>query len=559
MKRELDDLLEILLTRRGISSDERERFLHPSYERDLHDPFLFSHMERATERILSGIARGEQIAIFGDYDADGVPGTAVLASWFRKVGAPARIYIPNRHTEDYGLSERALRELAGGSVTLLITVDCGISNAAEVALAKELGMDVIITDHHLPPEILPDAYAILNPKCDGENYPFKELSGAGVAFKFVQALVRCPDAPAVGGVNWEKWLLDLVAIATISDMVPLSGENRALAYFGLSVLRQTRRPGLRALLNELRVNPAELTEDDIGYLIGPRINSASRMSHAMHAFTLLMTEDMREAQALARELEAQNRERKELVEVIMEHAHGLLDASTLPSLIVVGHGGWSLGVLGLAASRLVETYHRPVFVWGINEDGFMKGSCRSDGTVNVVELMRSVGEGGLFANYGGHREAGGFMVAEGREHELAERLIAAYELLKKPASLNGGIKTDCTLSLSDVTQDTYNIIIRLAPFGMGNEKPLFLFEGVEVAGVRNFGVKNAHVELLVRSATCPARGVVPAIGFFARRTVPHAHTLKECDWVDVVAHLDRSTYRSRPTLRLRLVDVSRVA
>ncbi len=554
MKVDHDSLLDILLTHRGISTDEREHFLHPSYECDIHDPALFSHMERAVDRILSALTRGENIAIFGDYDADGVPGTAILASWFARVGFPARIYIPNRHTEDYGLSERALRELASEGITLLITVDCGIANIHEVALAQELGIDVIITDHHLPPEILPPAYAILNPKCIGERYPFKDLSGAAVAFKLVQALVR--ERRYEIPVGWEKWLLDLVAIATISDMVPLSGENRALAYFGLSVLRQTRRPGLRALFTELRVNPLQLTEDDIGYSIGPRINSASRMSHAMHAFNLLMTEDIVEAQMLARELEAQNHERKELVEVIIEHAHALLDTQMLPPIIVIGHEKWSLGVLGLAASRLVETYHRPAFVWGVNENGFVKGSCRSDGTVNVVELMRAAGGDKLFANYGGHHEAGGFMVAKGKEGEFAESLMQAYGLLKEVAPERGNPHVDCALSLTDVTQDTYNTIARLAPFGMGNDKPIFLFEGVEVAGVRNFGQGDAHVELLVRGAGTRS---IPAIGFFARRTMPHAHSLKERDWVDVVAHLDRSTYRSRPELRLRIVDVSRVA
>lgn len=552
-------LLETLLTRRGIGAHERERFLHPSYERDVFDPFLFSQMRRSVERILVAVAQNEKIAIFGDYDADGVSGTAVLASWFRAIKYPVRIYIPNRHTEDYGLSDRAIDELANEGVTLLITVDCGITSVIPVKRARARGMDTIITDHHIPPELLPDAYTILNPKCIGEEYPFKELSGAGVAFKLVQALIRDPQNPNVGGVNWEKWLLDLVAIATVSDMVSLSGENRALTHFGILVLRQTRRPGLIALLAELRLDPAHITEDDIGYLIGPRINSASRMSHALHAFNLLMAEQLPEAQALAHELEAQNRERKEITETIMDHAHALLDERDLPPVIVIGHSLWSLGVLGLAASRLVETYRRPSFVWGVNEEGLCKGSCRSDGAVNMVELMRAAGGEDLFVNFGGHKEAGGFIVQKGKENELAQCLNDAYSTLCIETPHSPNVEIDYRLSLSDVTQDIYRTLTRLAPFGMGNEKPIFLFEGVEVAAVRAFGQGNAHLELMVKDSALGDERPVSAVGFFAKRTVPHAHTLKECDWVDVTAHLERSMFRSRPQLRLRIVDVSRVA
>jgi len=550
-------LLETLLTRRGIGLDERERFLNPSYERDVLDPFLFSHMRLSVERILSAVKQGEKIAIFGDYDADGVPGTALLASWFARIGYPVRIYIPNRHTEDYGLSERAIDELAGEGISLLITVDCGISNVLPVEQAHKQGMDVIITDHHIPPEILPSAYAILNPKCLGEEYPFKELAGAGVAFKLVQALVSTGEYSIP--VGWEKWLLDLVAIATVSDMVPLSGENRALTHFGLSVLRQTRRLGLIALLAELRLDPAHVTEDDIGYLIGPRINSASRMSHAMHAFNLLMSDNLPEAQTLAHELESQNRERKEITEVIMDNAHSLLDEEDLPPVIVIGNPAWSLGVLGLTASRLVEAYHRPAFVWGVNEEGLRKGSCRSDGSVNMVELMHIAGEDGLFVNFGGHKEAGGFIVQKGREEELAPLLAKAYVALRTEPTNTLGAEVDYQLSLSDVTYDIYRVLSRLAPFGMGNEKPIFLFEGVEVASVRMFGQSNAHLELLVKSSVTGSERPVPAVGFFAKRTVPHAHSLKENDWIDIIAHVERSMFRSRPQLRLRIVDVSRVA
>lgn len=548
------DILAELLAKRGLSGEEAEHFLHPNYERDIHDPFLFRDMGKAVGRIHDAISGNEHIALFGDYDADGVPGTALLSEWFRKVDAPvAEVYIPNRHTEDYGLSTRAVDELAEKGVTLIITIDCGTTDVAEVAHAQSRGIDVIITDHHLPPPGLPAAFAILNPKSEGESYPFSELCGTGVAFKLVQALVRSGMYPVTTG--WEKWLLDLVAIATVSDMVSLTGENRALVSFGLTVLRQTRREGLRALMNKLRLSPSTVTEDDIGFLLGPRINSASRMSHASEAYALLTTESLAEAETIATHLEEKNRERKEIVESILERVEGPLNDAELPPLIVVGEGGWSLGVLGLAASRLAESFSRPAFVWGINDDGLIKGSCRSDGTVNMVELMREAGGEELFENFGGHAEAGGFTVRAGQEDSFASRLTSAYEKIKHAPSARNNAAADIKLPLDAVTPATYRSFAQLAPFGMGNPKPVFLFEGVEIASVRSFGNGGIHIELTFRNS----KGrTISAVGFFAKKNLGHL-SFKEGDWVDLLAHIENSFYRGRAELRLRIVDVTRVA
>src|SRR3989344_1693637 len=407
------DLLRQLLVGRGVTNqDEAEKFLTPDYERDLHDPFLMLDMGRGVERIRRAVRDGERLEIFADYDADGVPGAVVLASFFRQIGFDNfSVYIPDRHDESYGLNNQALGTLAAAGVKLIITVDCGVTDHAAVAEANRLRMEVIVTDHHLVPEILPPAYAIINPKREADPYPYKMLAGAGVAFKLVQALLRSvlKDAPRTDlSIGWEKWLLDLVAIATVSDLAPLTGENRALVHFGLKVLRRTPRLGLRALFRGLKLTPEFITEDDIGFLIGPRLNSASRMSHGAEAYALLTAEEELEADRVARRLEEKDQERRARVVAILGAAR--VEVSGNESVIVIGNSAWSLGVLGLAASRLVEEFRRPVFLWGRNGRGEIKGSCRSDGTVNIVELMKLAHSQAddLFLNYGGHAQAGGF-------------------------------------------------------------------------------------------------------------------------------------------------------
>ena len=397
-----EELVPDLLAARGVGEAAAQaRLLAPDYARDLHDPFLMKDMEVAVERILAALAGGERIVIFADYDADGIPAAAVLTEFFRRVGHQNfDVYIPDRHNEAYGLNAAAIRKLAAGGAKLLISVDCGIANAAEIALANELGLAVIVTDHHLIPETgLPPALAVLNPKRADCVYPEKMLCGAGVAFKLVQALVSAagnfsrvlgknPQTAQkvsdgfVVPVGWEKWLLDLVAIATISDLVPLRGENRALAYFGLKVLRQTRRPGLLALYRQLKLDAAYLTEDDVAFMIGPRLNTAGRMSHASQAYFLLTTRDEAVAATIAAHLDEKNLLRRQSVDTILNQL-GVAPTAGTPVLagpiLVAGRDDWSLGVLGLSAARVLENSGAPAgFLWGENGGGGNNGSCRPD-------------------------------------------------------------------------------------------------------------------------------------------------------------------------------------
>ncbi|OJI08658.1 MAG: single-stranded-DNA-specific exonuclease RecJ [Candidatus Vogelbacteria bacterium CG22_combo_CG10-13_8_21_14_all_37_9] len=556
-------ILQTLLLRRGlITKKSAEQFLKPNYERDLHDPFLLADMNLAVERILLAISRQEKIVIFGDYDADGVPGSAVLATFFRKIAfTNYEVYIPDRHNETYGLNEEAIRKLAEGGVKLIITVDCGITDVAEVALADRLGIEVIITDHHLIPEKMPQALAVLDAKRADDQYPFKMLAGGAVAFKLVQALLKKGQFDIAEG--WEKWLLDLVAISTITDMVPLVGENRTLAFYGLKVLRQTRRLGLIALFSVAKVNLLETTEDDIGFMIGPRINSASRMSHASEAYELLMTEDPALARTLSDHLEKKNKDRRALVERIIQEVDNEYSGRELPAIIVAGNPGWSLGVLGLSASRLVEKYARPVFLWAKNDNGEIKGSCRSDGSVNLVELMNCLGPD-FFNSVGGHIMAAGFSMSADREIKFAEKLLTAFDTLTKKDTEQDLIY-DADLNLTDINQDFFATIDQLAPFGIDNPKPVFLFSNLKIEEAKSFGNGGLHLELKFRSAL---GRLIPAIGFFV--CLPNffsekfngreghkfsAVVLDPGSRVDLLASLEKSSFRGQSELRLRIVDL----
>ncbi len=292
------DLLDRLLDLRGISSEDRPSFLSPSYEEHLHDPFLMSDMEKAVDRILLAMKNDEHIVVYSDYDADGIPGGVILHDFFVKAGySNFENYIPHRHDEGYGLHMDAVEQFVKNGAKLIITVDLGITAVEEVAFAQKNGVDVIVTDHHLPQENVPKAFAILNPKKKGDEYPFKELCGAGVAFKLVQGLIK--KIPELQNTGWEKWLLDMAGLATLSDMVPLVGENRVLAFYGMKVLQQTKRAGLQHLLKKMKIDPKYLVEDDITFMLTPRLNAASRMDSPQRAFEVLSERDPIKAAEIA--------------------------------------------------------------------------------------------------------------------------------------------------------------------------------------------------------------------------------------------------------------------
>ncbi|OHA24472.1 MAG: single-stranded-DNA-specific exonuclease RecJ [Candidatus Taylorbacteria bacterium RIFCSPHIGHO2_02_FULL_44_36] len=552
------NLLDRLLFQRGFKTkEEAEKFLRVDYEKDIHDPFLMKGMTEAVAKILREIELGEKIVIWSDYDADGIPGAVVLHDFFKKIGYKNfENYIPHRSNEGFGLNLEAVEELSKAGAKLLITIDCGMADVEEVARAKERDIDVIITDHHEPNGEIPSALAILNPKQKDCRYPDKNLCGAGVAFKLVQALLtqmrRQPTTknqqfPTEG---WEKWLLDMVGIATLSDMVPLVGENRALAHYGLLVLRKSPRLGLQQLLRRLKINQRFLTEDDVGFMITPRLNAASRMGQPLDAFKLLVVADEVEASRLATHLDKINQERKGVVAAITKEVRKIMLAR--PSerrVIVIGNPDWRPALLGLVANVLKEEHGKPVFLWGRDDNAILKGSCRSDG-VNVMELMTEARE--VFVEFGGHSLSGGFTVIEEKIHILEEELDRAFGRLSPQAVAAGGeFLADAALALDEVDTDTYGLVEKLAPFGVGNPKPIFLLKNVSPKVVRQFGKEGNHLEIVFENSVGEA---IKAIGFF-QTTESFSQPVRVGKSLNLAATLEKSYFRQPPEIRLRLVDI----
>ena len=552
------EILRQMLFYRGIeNSDDAEKFLNPDYIRDTHDPFLMKDMGKSVERILKTIERNEKIIIYSDYDADGIPGAVVLRDFFKKIGFNNfENYIPHRHEEGFGLNMEAVEEFGKSGAKLLITIDCGIADVREVERLNEFGIDVIITDHHELGEKIPPAYAILNSKQTDCPYPEKTLCGAGVVFKLIQALV------AKKNLNWqlkegmEKWLLDMVGLATLSDMVPLIGENRIFAYYGLKVLRKSPRVGLMKLLRKVKVEQRNITEDDIGFTITPRINAASRMGVPMDAFRLLATSDETLSDELSSHLNKINDERKGLVaSMVKEMKHTLLsreDGAEKKEAIVLGNPKWRPSLLGLAANTLMQENFCPVFIWGREGEDILKGSCRSPGNVSLINLMKSLPEG-ILRDYGGHSMSGGFSVSHEKIHLLEEEIIKALKKTKIESSeFSQEIFIDRKMSIDEVNWETYREIEKLAPFGAGNPKPLFLFEKIKIASVKNFGKEKNHLEISFKKEDGKN---ISAIGFFMKGG-EWGVELKEGEKINLVASMEKSMFRNFPELRLRIVDMS---
>lgn len=540
------ELTRELLFFRGITKkDEADIFLNPSYEDHTHDPLGILGMEKSVERILEAIKQEELITIWTDYDHDGIPAGVILHDFFKKIAYPHfNNYIPHRYLEGYGLNKAGIEKLALEGTKLIITADVGITDVEPVARANELGVDVIISDHHLPQHDIPAAFAILNSKQGDCKYQYDMLCGAAVAFKLVQALINTGKFSDKIAVGWEKWLLDLVGLSTIGDMVPLTGENRVLAHYGLKVLRKSPRPGLLKLMRLMNMKQHYLTEDDVAFMLVPRINAASRMSDPRLAFDLLSAAE-EESEALARELHKLNDVRKGKVAfMVKDMKQRLSQKESIAKVIVMGNPHWPPGLLGLAAMKLVEEHGRPVFLWGREGGENLKGSCRSNGSANVVALMSEVRRD-IFTDFGGHDYSGGFAVSPLFIHELEAELNRAYQKVEQKDFVETFF-IDKKLLIEDVSSQTWQQIERLAPFGIGNPKPIFLFENIIPEKTRMFGKNKEHLEITFRKTN---GNFVRAIEFFSDREI------KENEKISLVANLEKSTFGQYPEVRLRIVDV----
>ena len=490
-------LVDQLLKNRGIT--DRERFLAPDFERDSHDPWRLPTMERAVARIIQAIERKEIIAVYADYDADGIPGGAILTKLLRANGATVVPYVPDREKEGYGLNRQAIEYLKKQRVSLIITVDLGITNSAAVAEAVAVGIDVIVTDHHsIDPDRIPtDAVATVHPGLPGSIYPFAGLAGGGVAWKLAQAVAERTGRPTS---NELKWWLELAAISTVCDMVPLQDESRLIVQFGLKVLRKTRSIGLRALYEQASIDPSVVDERTIGFQIGPRINAPGRMDHAAPAFELLLTDDPTRAEALASQIELLNHDRQALVGRVVDEAINKLSTfgKELPTVIILDDPSWPIGVLGLAASRLVERYHRPVILLNQTADGRAKGSARSISGFNVLEAIRASRD--LLTSFGGHTGAAGLSLDHAA---LADFSAALEEFAAARLSLDALQPThraDAAISAAELTESLMNELDQFAPFGMANPAPTFVVQPLIVRSVRRLGADGQHLKLTFANA-----------------------------------------------------------
>jgi single-stranded-DNA-specific exonuclease len=479
-------LVASLLVNRGLNTvEEAEAFLYPA-KQSFHNPFLLDGMEQAVQRVHEAISKQEKILVFGDYDADGVSSTTVMVSALRELGASVDFYIPNRFTEGYGPNEAAFRWAKESGFSLIITVDTGIAAIKEASLAKELGIDLIITDHHEPGPILPDAYAIIHPKKPGSTYPFKELAGVGVAFKMAHALL--------GKVPMH--LLDVAVIGTIADLVPLRGENRLIALLGLRELQTTKRVGLQALIKKCGIDANQLNEDTVGFMIGPRINAAGRLASADPAVHLLMTEDKEEAQMLAEEIDALNKERQQLVNEIAEEAVKMVEESFPPeenSVLVVAKEGWNSGIIGIVASRLVEIFYRPTIVLSIDsEKGLAKGSARSIPGFDLFANLSTCRD--ILPHFGGHPMAAGMTLSIEHIDELRTRLNSLAGELLTDEDFIPVTPVDVKCSIADISLKTIEQLQMLAPFGVDNPKPRVLIEDVSIQMLRRVGTDQSHLK-----------------------------------------------------------------
>lgn len=485
-------LVDAVLTARGLTDTKvRQAFLHPDYETTRHDPFLLPDMEKAVERLIIAQKNKQDVVIYGDYDIDGLTASTLLLESFTAFGIKARVFIPNRFIEGYGLSSKAIETLASEGAQLIVTVDCGSLSHKEIARSNELGVDVIVTDHHSVAETMPDAVATINPKRPDHNYPFIDLAGVGVAFKLVQALQTKLEGLEPGQ---EKWLLDLVALGTVCDVVSLTDENRTNVYWGLEVMRKTRRPGIKLLMAVARVEPNKLVARSLGFGLGPRLNAAGRLETAQLALDLLTTTDNTKAYELAELLDSMNKERRVEQDRIFKDAKKQADTMVSNNVLIVSDPTWSHGIIGIVAAKLLETYYKPTFVLQEMEDGTAKGSARSFGDFSAVEAIRATET--LLIKGGGHKLAAGVTLEISNIQPWRQAVNDYYHeqgFIDQMRHLD--VRSDITLpDFSKCTDGNVTALSQLEPYGNGNPEAVFEFPKLTVMNRRLMGAENQHVK-----------------------------------------------------------------
>jgi single-stranded-DNA-specific exonuclease len=530
-------LIAQLFYNRGLTDPSGIELFLAGDERLSADPSLLPDMDRAVSRIYRALLSSEKIAIYGDFDVDGVTSAALMVQGLSALGGIVIPYIPHRVSEGHGLRMQVIEELCDQGVNLIVTVDCGITDVEEVKLAAKLKMDVIITDHHIPPAVLPAALAIVDPKLPGSRYPFSELAGVGVAYKVMQALLG-----SVGKKEQVDSQTDLVAIGTVADMVPLIGENRYLVKRGLRILNAAPRLGVQEIITRAGLTPGELGSDSITWCLSPWLNASGRLEHAIASYNLLTTSSVQEARGLAELLGQQNAERQKLTAKAMTEARAQIAAQGVTSLIMLCHTEFPLGIAGPVAGRLAEEYYRPVIIVN-TEDKTASASCRSIPEFNIINALTQCS--GLLSRFGGHAQAAGFTTSTKNLALLQKELSDIADNQLKGVDLRPRLDIDAEVALPDLGGGTYRLIQKLAPFGKGNPVPTFISRDVEVAGSRTMGNGQQHLRLRLRQHGMNWEGVA----------FNQADSLnKATDTLDIVYNLELDRWSGADNLRLNILS-----
>jgi single-stranded-DNA-specific exonuclease len=537
-------LAKILILRDVKSYSDAKKYFRPSLD-DLHDPFLMSGMETATSRVIKALTENESICIYGDYDVDGTCATALMYLFLKELGANVNYYIPKRLTEGYGISKSGVDHVKDSGATLLISVDCGITAVEETEYANQLGIDVIICDHHQPKEQIPDALAVLDPLKQGCQYPFKYLSGAGVALKLAQGV-----AERIGKNDLPLKYLDLVALAGAADIVPLIDENRTLVKSGLQVINENPRPGVLALIESSGMHPGDLTSGQVVFTLAPRINAVGRLGDAERAVNLLITDKKSEAQDLAKILEVENYERRKIdgdtFDSALEIVENSLDLNS-EIAIILHQETWHPGVIGIVASRLVEKFYRPTIML-TTVDGIAKGSARSISNFNIYEALQKCED--LLIHFGGHQAAAGLAVEVEKLEEFKSKFNQVAKELISGKDLNPIITIDTKIKFSDINPKFFRILDQFAPYGPGNMRPVFIAEGIEMASQPRI-VGNNHLIVSLRQSGSDR--IFDCIGFNLGELAKSLNGKKAP--VDVVFTIDKTSKDGKTYPQFRLKDI----
>jgi len=546
LPRDLPSAAVSVLLRRGIDTAEKLRYFLQPPHRLPYDPLRLSGMDRALHRLYRAMTRGEKVGIFGDFDVDGLTGTAIVAQGLGLLGVEVAPYLPHRVDEGHGLSDEAVQHLAGQGVSLIVTVDCGVTSVGEVEQARRLGVDVIIADHHTPQATLPQAVAIINPRVAPDQYPFPDLCGAGLAFKLMQGLYQFHGQP------WPQELLGLAALGTVADLVPLVDENRFLVQQGLAQLSRTTRPGLQALYRRAGINPQAMTTETLAFQIVPRLNSPGRMSHALDSYQLLTTSSEAEAEALAERLEGLNQDRRGLTEAAFAIACDQVQRqATLPPILLVDDPAITPGVAGLVAGRLAEMFHRPAVALASLADGQVVASGRSIPQFNIVRAFAACQD--LFVRYGGHSQAAGFTLARSHLPQLAARLTAYADEVLASVDLHPVLAIDAEVKLAELNGGLVPWLASLEPFGAANPQPVFLTRGAHVIESRYMGQSGQHLRLRLRESFS-GRKEWTALAFNQAQNWQAANP-GQSGRVDLVYTITQDSWRGNDAVALKGVDL----